>query len=316
MRRAGLAALATCAAAACARPVPADPSSAALYRDLTRIVTVAEATGWTIDRIEVDDVLPAALDSVCRTHAPVRAALRAWLDDELVRQGGPVEDAWRARGKRLGKVGDLLTLTRVRLVLAAADVTADADCPFWMEPTEPFRGRQISDGRWQLSFGGGGKAIAIDQGGERDLSFGGAGRLLVGRVLGPRAGLYAGLELGASASFPKDDAGGRAGLVFGFDVVTPVVYRHTLTNAYFEVEAGWLGHVSEEEPDVIDHGVHLGVAFGGRATRTRFLFPGAVLGLSVERTFPSDDALDPLASPAEPLTMVKLGFRAAFDLDL
>ncbi len=186
-----------------------------------------------------------------------------------------------------------------------------------MEPQDPFRGRQISDGRFQLSFGGGGKAIAIDQGGEQDLSFGGAGRILIGRVLGRQAGVYAGLELGASASFPKDSTGDRVGLVFGFDVVAPVVYRHTLTNTYVEVEAGWLGHISEEDVDTIDHGLHVGVAFGGRATRTRFLFPGAVLGLSLERTFPVD-RVDPLGDvlPSEPLTMIKLGFRAAFDLDL
>jgi len=48
------------------------------------------------------------------------------------------------------------------------------------------------------------------------------------------------------------------------------------------------------------------VSFGGRALRTRFLFPGAAFELAWERLFVAgDDA-----------TSIKLGFRAAFDLDL
>lgn len=291
----------------CARNVPPTRPAAALYRDLERLVTVTAAGGWGLDRREVDALLPAALDSLCRVEPLQREALRAWLDVEIERAGGPVESAWRRRGKKLGKVSDLLRLTRIRAVLGHAIVQADQDCPFWLEPDEGFAGRQISDDRFQLSFGGGGKAIAVVQGDRTDLNFGGAGRLLFGRTFGSRAGVYVGAELGASASFPKDDLGERSSLLFGFDLVTPVVYRHTLTNTYLEAEAGWVGHVTEDDLTKIDHGVHVGVAFGGRATRRRFLFPGAALGLSYERT-DSDDA--------PPLHAVKLGFRVAFDWDL
>jgi hypothetical protein len=41
--------------------------------------------------------------------------------------------------------------------------------------------------------------------------------------------------------------------------------------------------------------------------RTRWIFPGGVIGLSWERTFPD-------AGPGQ--NTLKLGFRAAFDLDL
>lgn len=180
------------------------------------------------------------------------------------------------------------------------------DCPFWLEPERPFRGRQISNGRWQATGGGGGKGIVVAQNDRLDLQFGGAGRLLFGRVFMNGDALYVGGEIGASASFPKDAAGARTALELGIDLVAPVVYRRTLTNTYVELEAGWLGHTGEDDWSVIDHGVHIGAAFGGRALRTRFVFPGAALGVSWERTF--------LDGPD--VTTVKVGFRVAFDLDL
>ena len=302
-------ALALVTLAACARTLPADRASASLYRDLERLVTLTEAAGWDIDRLELEALLPETLASVCRVDRARRAELLTWLDHEIVRRGGPVEDAWRRRGKRLSQVSDLLTLTRVRLTLDQAMTAADGDCPFWVEPDQDFAGRQISDGRWQVSFGGGGKAIGVRQGGRTDLNAGGAGRLLVGRVLGTRAALYTGLEIGPSASFPKDEAGMRSSLVIGVDVVAPVVYRHTFTNAFAEAEAGWLGASTEQDLGDLRHGIHLGAAVGARAARARWLFPGAALGASWERTFPREDQ-------GEARTTIKIGLRVVFDLDL
>jgi hypothetical protein len=291
---------------ACSRtPAPKDPTERALFRDLERQVTVAAATGWGIDRLEVEDMLDTALDSVCRVDVLGRRGLHEWIDAEISRKGGPVDQAWRARGKKLSKVDDLLVLHRVRLLLERAEQMS-IDCPFWIEPEYPFEGRQISEHNWQLTFGGGGKASAITQGDNRDLSFGGAGRLLIGRMFANGDGIYLGAEMGASAQFPKDAMGERTSVVLGADLVTPIVYRRTLTNTYFELEAGWLGHSTEDDWGDLDHGVHVGVAFGGRALRQRFLFPGAALAWSLERTFvPGDD-----------LVTMKVGARVAFDLDL
>ena len=87
-------------------------------------------------------------------------------------------------------------------------------------------------------------------------------------------GLYFGAEVGGSAQFPKDAMGMRTSLELGADVLAPLVYRHTLLNTYLEAEAGWLGHATENDWSDIDNGVHVGFAFGGRALRQRFLFPG------------------------------------------
>lgn len=292
--------------ASCARTLPPDRSAAALFRDLEREVTIAETTGWSIDRLEVNALLSDALDSVCRVDPLARQQLLAWLDGQIAARGGPVEAAYQRSGRDLGDLDTLLVLHRVRLVLAEADRVAGVDCPFWIAVEEPFRGRQISDDRWQITMSGGGKGMILKQADRYDLSGGGAGRLLFGRTIGSRAGFYAGLELGATASFPKDDLGNRGELVIGVDIVTPVVYRHTLTNVYLEAEAGWLGKTSEEDFEQLDHGVHLGASIGARSLRTRFFFPGVAFTVAYERTFL--DGAD--------LSTVKLGARVGLDIDL
>lgn len=307
MRAAALTIVFVATAACGARALPPDPTTAALYRDLERQVTVAGAAGWSIDRLELDGLLSDALGSVCRVDPLARRSLATWLDERISLHGGPLERAYRERGRRMSRVGLLIKLTRVRMLLARAEEASSQDCPFWVEIEEPFRGRQISDGRWQLTLGGGGKGMIVHEGDRTDFSAGGAGRLLVGRVLDARSALYVGLELGATAAFPKDDMGNRGNLVLGLDIVAPLVYRHTLTNAYWELEVGWLGRTTEEDLERLDQGAHVGISLGGRALRTRFFFPGAALGLSWERTFDAPGGAD--------VTTVKLGARVAFDVD-
>lgn len=297
-------AIATTVVACTRTPTPKDPTERALFRDLERQVTVAAATGWGVDRLEVEKLVGPGLDSVCRVDILGRRSLREWLDAEINRKGGPVETAWRERGKKLSKVGDLLVLHRVRLLLHRADELS-VDCPFWIEPENPFGGRQISERTWQLTFGGGGKASAIRQGDHQDLSFGGAGRLLLGRMFADGNGLFLGLEVGANAQLPKNAMGERTSLQIGADFVAPIVYRHMLLNTYFEYEVGWLGHSTEEDWVDVDHGIHVGFAFGGRALRQRFLFPGAALAVAYERLFLAGDDL----------VSIKLGARVMFDLN-
>jgi hypothetical protein len=308
MRARELAALALALAACGPRPAPRDPTTRTLFRDLERHVTVAATTGWGSDRLEIEAMLESTLDSVCRVDPLARRSLAGWLDAEIARLGGPVEKAWRERGKDLSRVGDLLVLTRVQKLLARAEELA-GDCPFWLEPEEPeepFRGRQISEQRLVLTFGGGGKGTVVRQGDRVDLNAGGAGRLLIGRAFSDGHALFAGVELGASASFPRSETGERGALVLGADLVAPLVYRRTLTNAFFELEAGWLGRSSEEDFGALDHGVHVGAALGARALRTRIVFPGAAFGISWERTFQA----------GEDVTLLKIGARVSFDLDL
>ena len=299
------------ASAGCTRPpLPAQPSSAALYRDMERLVTVREASGWEIDRLEIEHILSATLMSACQVEPAQRLALRDWVDERIAMTGGPVELAYQRRGKpgAAADYDELLTLTRVRALLDRTIAVAEDDCPFWLEPRGVFEGRQISDGRWQVSLSGGGRANLVISGGETDLEFGGASRALIGRVFDNGMGLYTGLEIGGGASVPKGDDGMRTSLVLGVDVVAPIMARYYWVNTFADFELGYIAHATEEDWSDLDHGVHVGAYVAGRAMRVRWFFPGGGFGVSYQRTFP--------VGGAEPLNMIKVGFRGSLDFDL
>lgn len=303
------AAVAAALSSGCAarRPLPERPVPSNLFRDLLRLVTLTETAGWRIDRLELENILPDVLQSVCRVEPDERTALRAWLDARIDAEGGDVRALWEERGKELDEVEDLLELTRVRMALDYATERLD-DCPFWVEVEPEFRGRQISDDRWQLSVGGGGKGIVLDDGDRQDLSFGGASRLLVGRGFGMHWLVMAGFEGGGAAQFPRDDEGDRGSLLLAFDFVAPVVVRYTRLNSYLEVEAGPLARLLESERDDPLWGWHVGVSVGARASRRGWFFPGAAFGVSYERTFEDGDR--------PPINLIKAGFRVAIDIEL
>jgi hypothetical protein len=296
------------AAAACSQALPPQPAASALYRDLQRMVRVRQtAPGWRIDRLALEGLEEDALDSTCRATPEARAAVLAWIDVEIAKRGGAVDEAWRREGKELDRVGTLLELTRIRMLLARAADSAPRDCPFWIEPGEGFRGRQISDDRWRIVIEGGGKGILLRSGGATELSAGGAGRALVGRSFGTRLDLMTGVELGLSAAFPRDAGGERGGLVLALDYVVPVVVRWRSVNTYIEAEAGWLGRDTEGQRGVVS-GLHVGLGVGFKALRTRWFIPGVAYGMFYERTLPGD------GSP--PLHLIKAGLRVTLDFDL
>jgi hypothetical protein len=301
------AALAAVIASACARPLPPEPPTAALYRDLERLVTLTAAAGWEIDRLEIERLAAPALMSVCQVSPEQRADLLAWLDGRIAGLGGPVDVVYARSGGSMKEVRELLELTRIRMTLVGAIASAPDDCPFWVEPKPRFRGRQILDDRWLLSFGGGGKGMLVSRGGKVDAQAGGAGRLLFGRAIGARWAALGGVEVGGNASFPRDEAGERSRLTVGVDLVTPLALRYTMVNTYIEGEVGPLFRATESDK-TFEPGYHVGLAFGGSASRRRWFFPGAAFGVSYERTFPRGD-------PA-PLQMFKVGFRVAIDIGL
>jgi hypothetical protein len=296
--------------AACAPPRPEPRDQAALYRDLERLVALSSAAGWDIDRYEIEELMPEALASVCQVRERERRALLAWIDRAIRDGGGPLETAYARNGKDLDRLDRLVELTRIQRVLARASAAAGDDCPFWLEPAPVFRGRQLLDDRWVLSFGGGGKGIAALQSGSLDLNAGGAGRLLFGRALGPAWMVSAGIEAGALAAFPKDEDGARESLVLGLDTVIPVVVRYRLINTYLEAEAGYAVQVLEGPEGLQEpvSGVHAGISIGAQAARRRFLLPGAAFGISVSRSVPEGNG--------DPVWVLKAGLRVAIDLAL
>ncbi len=261
--------------------------------------------GWSIDRTEYEEMLPSALQSVCRASPKSRALLLAWHDQRIAELGGPVEKAYRKRGRKLKRVKHLLEMTRIRTLLAKSIDSANADCPFWLEPSDGFRGRQTIDDRWLVSLGGGGKFILFNADDGTKINAGGAARLLLGRAFGTRLAVLGGVELGPSAGLETIDEMGNRQVFFALDAVAPLVARFRGLNTFFEVEVGPLARYSENS-DGLTPGLHVGFAVGGRTSRQRWIFPGLVFGIAFERTLPDK------GEPA--ITMFKLGFRAELDL--
>jgi hypothetical protein len=272
------------------------------------MVRVRQTTpGWRIDRVAIQGLEGDTLDSVCHTTPETRAKTLAWIDEQMARRGGTVEEVWRREGKSFDKVGVLLELSRIRMLLVDADAKAAKDCPFWMEPNPGFRGLQIFDDRWHAVGEFGGRAILLRSEGQYDISAGGSGRALIGRVFGHRLDLLTGVELTGSAEFLSEDGADRGGPVLAFTIVTPAVVRWHMGNTYIEGEVGWLGHINEVD-DQLDSGIHFGAGFGLRALRVRSFIPGVAFQLNYERTFPGG------ARP--PLEFFKAGLRVTFDFDL
>lgn len=293
--------LALCLITGCAQTLPKKPATSALYRDLQRMVGLNSLAGWEIDRLEYSEVMAAALMSVCRAPVATRQALLGWLDARIAALGGPVAEAYEKRGRKLGAVARLLEVSRVRGLLKATMAAASEDCPFWVRPKQSFRGYQLTDNRWLLSLGGGGKGIGVLRNGKPKLSGGGAGRILLGRAFGPHWTVLAGAEAGGSGELPQEQ---NEPVVLSADFVFPLVLRYRFVNAYTELEGGYLYRLTEGTEGSAP-GAHVGISFGGRALRRRWFFPGAVFGIAVERTFPKT---------GDGITMIKVGFRAVLDL--
>ncbi|MEE2903166.1 MAG: hypothetical protein VYC39_12610 [Myxococcota bacterium] len=293
----------------CQASLPKDPVVSALYRDLRRIVLLEEAKGWTIDKYEVDEIVPTALQSICGTELGTSKTLSTWLSDEKLRLGGDPAEFYQKNGQSLEGMGALLSLHRIQLLLDTAAEKRTENCPFWQRPSSDFRGRQLISDRWALSFGGGGKLIGVKQGDRYDVNFGGAGRLLIGRGLNEHWAAFAGFELGGGAGFPRDQNGQRGQITVLVDVVAQASLRYQIVNSYFELESGYLVQTRENALSEFSHGFRVGIAYGLQYSRQLLFLPGASFGVSYDHLYGREGSL-------YDTSYLKFGFRGAFDMPL
>jgi len=177
---------------------PPSPASAALLRDLSTIVLVAEQQLWHLDHYEIEALVPAALQCICRAAPETRAEALTWLKAETKRLGGPPKAAWLAAGRDLDAIAPLLTVDRTRMVLETAQGFADARCPFWIAPQGAYRDRHRATQRFTFNFDGGGLFTATSLDDELRLGGGGSGRLTVAYGFSPRWSIRFGPELGGA----------------------------------------------------------------------------------------------------------------------
>ena len=293
----------------CAPTLPAPPVQRALVRDAARVVDVRQKVGWLIDETEVEAALPDLLPSACRVSEADRAASLAWLDGEVARRGGSPVDAWRAAGKDLDKIEDLLLFARTRLVLARADERVrEGKCPFWIEPVANFDGNQALAYRWLFGAEAGGRFIVGAENGVLGYGAGGGGRVMVGYGLNERNALFVALEGGGGARFTNVAIGERVSIPdFLAIVAMPVIARRTISlSAFVEAEVGVVAYFNQVE-GIVEPGVRAGVGIGGTYLRLkRGFLPRFTFGILLDHAPGWNDGVT--------ITQLSAGLRAGFDL--
>ncbi len=264
---------------------------------------VAEQQLWHLDHYEIEALIPAALQCVCRAAPKTRAAAAAWLRAEVERLGGDPKEAWLAAERDLDAIAPLLTVERTRMVLEAAEGYVETRCPFWMTARRSYVDRHRSTHRFTFNFDGGGlfTATAIDD--ELRLGGGGSGRLTVAYGFGPRWSIRVGPEVGGAGllreSLETEDI---EVTVFGA-VMTSLRRRAKLW--HWDIEAG---PITAGVPwrDVQRYGGRVGTIVGITYPRIARAQPWAGLRAAIDYL--------PAQGGAEAQWIWRSGFRVGFDL--
>jgi hypothetical protein len=297
-------------------PPPPAPGAAmqatvdSLAFDMRKVVEVQASSGWKIDRYEYEKMMPDALLSVCRTTDETRSLTLAQLEREVVRLGGPLEDALKKNGNKIDELKPLLFATRVAHTLAEALRRAPAECPLWVMPQPNFRSVQAGVDRFTLTVEGGGTGLlqyaAKHPAGSNGFTIGGGGggRLLLGRGFGHVWSVRTGAELGVIALVQREK--NSTSLPLQFMGAIPLVIRYTDISWHYNFEVAPLAMFTESEPS-LRYGVRLGLMIGISALQVRSFIPWAGVGGAVE-VFPD-------ASGRPLLLNLKGGVRAGLDWD-
>ncbi len=259
---------------------PLDPVSVALLvYDLLKLVAFFEQRGWTIDRYEIERILPEALLSVCRCSEAVRAGAAASLQRQITAEGGASEPIWRANGHDVGAVEDIITLERAAKLLATARARAAQECAYWMVAKDHFRGHQIDTGHVTLNFEGGGLFSVRRTHGRVRFGGGGSGRITAALPITTRTKLRLGPEIGGAALVDQDVTADTVSV----DVVTsfPIAMRRFEGLYLYDVEVAPL-MLGLWWRDVVRYGVRLGGLFGVSAPRLRSFLPWTGIAVGVE----------------------------------
>ena len=258
-----------------------------LRYDLEKIVELREQGGWAIDRLELEAMLPDALLSVCRVPQGERTATVRSYDAQIQAMGGPAAGRWRSGERDLDTLRPTIALERTRALLLAAMTRAAEDCPFYLEPSLSFRGRQRASEGVTLNAEGGGLASVGGRAGRLRVGGGGAARISASFGLGPGWNLRIGPELGGAAlvdnQLRTDD------VTVDFLIALPVALRRTIGAYIVDVEAapvivGIPWQAAEQR-----WGGRVGLLVGVSALRLRELLPWTGLVIMGEAIAPRRD---------------------------
>lgn len=270
--------------AAPARAQAMGQDAAGLLADVERIVSVEQSLGWFVDRTAYEEVLPAMLQSVCRTSPAARIEARTELARRS-RELGSARQLFVFAGRRLdGKAKEALFVERQLGALEHAMARADADCPFFVQPEPDFIGRQTDRNRFTLSLETGGMIQIRRTEGDWTFGGGGTGRILPGYGFGGAITVLAGAEFGGGAMIRPGAVPTQ--LAINYFPAIPVVVRFHDVSWHYDLELAPVALFQADDQD-FSYGVRLGGAIGVAALRTRGFLPWAGLAMAWERYFES-----------------------------
>ncbi len=289
-------------------PLPPDMPERALVRDLARIADAREQLGWFIDELEVNEAMEDVLKTVCRVEDSGRRRAMGWLGAEILRQGGPIEQAFVDNGNSLDSLETLLLLSRTQGLLNAAEFRVRrGDCPFWL-PREPdFREVQGEFRKWILSVEGGGRFYGGLEAGEPGYGGGGAGRGLIGYGIRDRLSVLGAIEGGGVARISgllNDSSDESTIIIVG---AMPVVVRYYYLAEYLEAELGPMGFYYQSSNE-FQWGIRSGFSIGLTQKRIKGVAPGLALSIVYD--------MAPPGNGREWMHQISAGLKAAFSLGL
>lgn len=293
--------------ASAAEPPARSSAEAALLADLEKMVESEQSLGWTVDRYEIDEMMPTALLSVCEATEETRAAALAHLDAQIAALGGPVEEAYERSGRDLDAIEELLFATRVRALLDEAALRAarpGGECPFWIQPSESFQGRQSDAYRFTLHLEGGGLLLLHRSEGKIRPGGGGAGRVLLGYGVDRSWTAMAGVELGGHAQFEQTAT--ETHFPISFVGALPLVLRHHSRTWHYDAELAGIGYFTQADTRV-SPGLRGGALIGFSGLRLRSIMPWAGVGIAFEYVIAT--------SFRDAAWTLRAGARVGFDID-
>jgi hypothetical protein len=270
-----------------ARPGTAAPSYAAesLGADVERIVDAQESTGWFVDADALHEMRTALLESVCRTPVTARAEALSLLEAEH-RAAGDARSLYEAEHRELTELVERARFVERKLyALRTAMTWAERECPFWVEPSPDFHGRQTDKDRFFLSLESGGNAQVRRTEGALTIGAGGVGRLLGGRGFGGNVSLFLGLEFGGGAMLkPRVHP---TEFVVNYFPAVPLVLRFHDVAWHYDVEAAPVA-LFQADNGAVSYGARLGLGIGVSTLRTRGVIGWAGAVGMVEHYFERD----------------------------
>jgi len=274
------------ATAGCAA-LPRQPTERALYIDARKALHGESRLGWTVDRIELAEAAAQAEPSACRVTAARRKALRDWLGQRIALLGGPAEQQFRA-GKDIDDLEEVIDLERTRALLEDVELHVPADCPFWVKPSDTFKGLHSAANRFILiaeSMGAGSISLVgrrIQAGG------GGAARVFAGYGLSTHWQFAAGFEAGGDAVLQKEDGSDTLAPEGAFRFGVPAFLRLTDIDRIYDVEVAAIARLQDKE--FKPWGARIGLAGGVAGLRRLGFMPSLQLWVGYE-IFPAQDGL-------------------------